>query len=228
MNRKERLQYCKTCQKKEFDLKKGILCSITHDYADFIGTCPHYVLDESIQQLENYQTDQAELKKEKQEKRQKARTQKKDEKKTRKEKRSDKLRRDDLFLITGMGLITVFSIRLFSYMDYSYTRISNLLSILLVVFITSAISLLLRKKPHRHYRVFGDMKFKLLFSAFVSILNTLYLLVIYSDRLGIKSILNSLAFFLIVSIFLSMLSVSIVIPISLLFHKAPDSDVKTQ
>jgi len=46
MTREERLEFCRTCTKKGFDPKKGIVCSLTGDWATFNPTCPDYQRDE--------------------------------------------------------------------------------------------------------------------------------------------------------------------------------------
>jgi hypothetical protein len=111
MLRQERLKYCKTCQKREFDFNKGILCSITKDYADFEDSCLDYLIDEKIQILEAYKSEQDQIKK---------RKQKKVIRSKRRKRPPEKLQLNDLFLLIGSGLITLFFIRILYYMNFSY------------------------------------------------------------------------------------------------------------
>lgn len=46
MDRVEQLKYCTICKKRQFDIEKGVLCSLTGDYADFEGACPTYEFDQ--------------------------------------------------------------------------------------------------------------------------------------------------------------------------------------
>jgi len=39
MEREERLAYCKKCKKRKFSREKGLVCSITDEYATFDDTC---------------------------------------------------------------------------------------------------------------------------------------------------------------------------------------------
>lgn len=45
MNREKQLEYCKKCKSQEFDFKQGILCSLTHQKADFEEECPQFEID---------------------------------------------------------------------------------------------------------------------------------------------------------------------------------------
>lgn len=47
MTREEQLTYCKKCDNKEFDLKKGIICKLTGEIADFQDDCPDFTGDRS-------------------------------------------------------------------------------------------------------------------------------------------------------------------------------------
>ncbi len=46
MTRSERLELCKTCINRKLDLKRGLICKLTDDYADFEETCEEYIEDE--------------------------------------------------------------------------------------------------------------------------------------------------------------------------------------
>lgn len=48
MTRQEHLNYCSICTKRVYDKKKGILCSLTNEYANFEQKCPDYFYDTSI------------------------------------------------------------------------------------------------------------------------------------------------------------------------------------
>lgn len=45
MDRSHHLNFCKKCKNRSFDLKKGILCSLTNDYANFFNDCPSFIED---------------------------------------------------------------------------------------------------------------------------------------------------------------------------------------
>ncbi len=45
MDLRERLQYCKKCEKREFDRNVGIVCSLTKEKPSFQNTCDDYVMD---------------------------------------------------------------------------------------------------------------------------------------------------------------------------------------
>ena len=40
------LKFCKICKNRELDLKRGLLCKLTGEYADFSGRCVNYDYDE--------------------------------------------------------------------------------------------------------------------------------------------------------------------------------------
>ncbi len=47
MEREERLCYCKVCEFRKMDLKRGIVCQYTNEYADFEITCDKFSGDEA-------------------------------------------------------------------------------------------------------------------------------------------------------------------------------------
>lgn len=47
MNREKQLEYCKKCINQEFDIKQGIICSLTKQKADFENECKDFVIDKS-------------------------------------------------------------------------------------------------------------------------------------------------------------------------------------
>lgn len=42
MTREEHLEYCKVCTNRSFDSKRGVVCGITNNIADFDIECPEY------------------------------------------------------------------------------------------------------------------------------------------------------------------------------------------
>lgn len=46
MIRDEMLKFCKVCRNREVDLKRGMICKLTGEYADFSENCPNYDYDE--------------------------------------------------------------------------------------------------------------------------------------------------------------------------------------
>ena len=216
MNRQERLKFCKTCQKREFDFNKGILCGLTHEFADFEESCPDYEQDQKIQILETYKKDKNEEKlKLLQEKKEK----KKEKRKNRKKKKvriPEKISLSDIYLILGSSFLTVFFVRLFAYASF-YQSIINFNPVTLIsIFILFTTTLLLRKKESGKYKVFGDLKFKLIYSALFSLIYLLYTLIVMNDN---TYILALLILVFLASFILSLLSVIIVIPASLLTRK---------
>ncbi|MCZ4409481.1 hypothetical protein O3Q51_11720 [Cryomorphaceae bacterium 1068] len=45
-DRKHHLEYCAVCSNRLFSPQRGIICSLTDDYAKFKDTCPDYAEDE--------------------------------------------------------------------------------------------------------------------------------------------------------------------------------------
>ena len=50
MTREERLKFCSICKNRKIDLKKGLICSLTDEYADFEGECKNYIHDQKENQ----------------------------------------------------------------------------------------------------------------------------------------------------------------------------------
>ena len=46
MTRDEMLKFCKVCRNREVDLKRGMICKLTGEYADFSESYPNYDYDE--------------------------------------------------------------------------------------------------------------------------------------------------------------------------------------
>lgn len=42
MTREERLKFCSICKHQHMDMKRGIVCSLTNEYADFEENCEKY------------------------------------------------------------------------------------------------------------------------------------------------------------------------------------------
>lgn len=47
MDRTKQLEYCKKCTKQKFDLRQGIICSLTNQKADFESECEHFEIDKA-------------------------------------------------------------------------------------------------------------------------------------------------------------------------------------
>jgi hypothetical protein len=54
MDRKQRLVFCKICENKSFDSKKGIICALTNEQATFDGTCPDFKEDAKLLKAKAY------------------------------------------------------------------------------------------------------------------------------------------------------------------------------
>ncbi len=48
MDQKERLAICNNCINRKLDYEQGYVCKLTGRFADFEGTCKHYVLDHTV------------------------------------------------------------------------------------------------------------------------------------------------------------------------------------
>lgn len=46
LTKEEQIQYCLKCQKRAFDMKVGVICSLTNNRRTFISSCNDYVEDE--------------------------------------------------------------------------------------------------------------------------------------------------------------------------------------
>lgn len=45
MNRDEQLVFCKKCVNQKLDLQEGLICTLTNRKADFVGSCPDFIID---------------------------------------------------------------------------------------------------------------------------------------------------------------------------------------
>lgn len=52
MTREERLEFCLICFKSQRTMKKGLVCSITQEQADFEGDCINFELDPTAEKME--------------------------------------------------------------------------------------------------------------------------------------------------------------------------------
>ena len=230
MTRQERLNYCRNCSHREFDFHRGILCGITHQEADFESVCLHYLVDAQTKSLQSFRNSQNEaLRNELQEKKElkRRKREEKQERRIRQKKYPDKIQWSDIHLLAGIGLITLAIIRVIGYSDYTFsTRLTNTVSVYSVIMISAAAALLLRKKTHWRFRLFGDMKFKLLYAATITILLVVYHLVFQVTNIQLQFLSTISIFFLI--FFITLLSVVFVIPLNLVFRKIFKYDDKAE
>lgn len=199
MTRQEQLKYCSTCQLKKFNPQKGIICSLTDDIANFEDTCPDYLVDEKIIALERYKKESIGVKK----------------KKKKKARIPEKFTSHDFYLLTAISLITVFFLRLMVYSEFTYEHRNFSVYLYLLVFTSISVALLLRKKELKRYAVFGDLKFKIVFSVLLTILNVVYIIIVYGRFYYV--ILTGLSF-LIITFLLSILSIIVVKPVFFLYR----------
>ncbi|MBN2485550.1 MAG: hypothetical protein JXB34_06225 [Bacteroidales bacterium] len=203
MTRQEQLKYCKTCQNRGFNTRKGIICGLTGDIAGFDVHCPHYQIDERAQSLERYIKENAPLPKPVKMKKQKT-------------KQSAKLSRNETVVLIGLALLAAFVFRLSIYIKYSYES-KNITSFLCVVlFVFTALAFLLRKKAFKTFSITSSLMYNLLFAAFFSLINLIYMLLVYP--FFYKMLL--LPFLIVILSFaLGVLSYIIVIPPGILLSK---------
>lgn len=53
MTREEQLKFCQVCKRRQMDMRQGLLCGLTHEKADFDGTCANYQQDEKAAEKHN-------------------------------------------------------------------------------------------------------------------------------------------------------------------------------
>lgn len=46
MTREEHLKFCSICKKRQMDIQRGVVCSLTNEYADFEEKCTDFEVDE--------------------------------------------------------------------------------------------------------------------------------------------------------------------------------------
>lgn len=161
MTRQEQLKFCKTCLKRRFNPKKGVVCSLTDEIADFDVTCDKYERDNNVIIQEPIEKTIPKKKEKKQ--------------KSKREKSPEKITKDDLFLILGIALTALFIIRLVYYITLGYHSVRNFIIYIIVLLISISTALLWRNKQEKGFRFFGDIKFKLLFTLFFTAFHLIYL-----------------------------------------------------
>ncbi len=62
MTRQEHLKFCKVCTKQKFDAKKGIICGLTSEIANFEGNCENFVKDQELSIKEEQKAEESRLK----------------------------------------------------------------------------------------------------------------------------------------------------------------------
>lgn len=62
MTREERLKFCSICKKRQMDMQRGLVCSLTNEYATFDEKCTDFEADETA--IAKELTKQREYKKE--------------------------------------------------------------------------------------------------------------------------------------------------------------------
>jgi cation transport ATPase len=163
MTRQEQLKYCKTCLKRRFNPKKGVVCSLTDEIAGFDVTCDNYEQDVNVVLQDPIEKAKPKIKEKKQ--------------KPKRKKIPEKITKDDLFLILGIALAALFIIRLVYYFSLGYHSIRDFIIYFIVLLISISIALLWRKKYENGFRFFGDMKFKLLFTIIFTVFHLIYLII---------------------------------------------------
>ena len=163
MTRQEQLRYCKTCLKRHFDPRRGIVCTLTDEKAAFDAACPNYDRDEAVQLAQDTSSNQ-------------------ERKRTKVHKPvsitpkvKEKITKDDLYLILGFSLINTFLVRLAFYYTLSSNSAVFNTSLLIFTFLLSSIAIFFRRKNNRGNKLFSDIKFKLIYTSFL-----VFLLMIYS------------------------------------------------
>ena len=207
MTRKEQLEFCKICQKQKFDLKKGIVCSITNEQATFENECPNFELDDKIKALETYKKDIEIEKKQKQSK---------PKIKKYKIRIKEQFIEEDWFLLLGFALLGTFMMRLIIYANFNYSSSGISLYFYLVVFIVTIVAVLIRKSKQDRNWFFSDIKFKLLLASLVAVFNLIYVLTIYGND---GYLLSQFIVLVVIFALLSVLSSLLIIPINFIIKK---------
>jgi hypothetical protein len=95
---------------------------------------------------------------------------------------TESLTKEDFFLVFASAIFTTFLIRLSIYANFSYNNAKISLIYFVIVIVSFSITLLLRKRTYYYFKIFKDMKFKLMYSAIVSVLNSFYVMIVF-DRM---------------------------------------------
>lgn len=207
MTRKERLEFCKICQKQKFDFKRGIVCSLTNEHADFEKECPSFVLNEKIKALDAYKKDIEESKKEKN------KIKKVKEKKIR---IKEHFLKEDWMLLVGFALLASFIIRLILYTQFNYVGNGINQYFNMVVFIACIVAVFFRKSKQDRNWFFSDIKFKILLASLITVINLIYVWIIYSHN---GYLIRQFIILLIMSWLFSFLSSILIIPINAIIKK---------
>ena len=203
MTRQERLEFCKVCQHKKFNPKRGIICGITNDIATFEDSCNNYMVDEQITALENFRKEKQEEKNRKKEK-------------IKKQKIKEKITRKDLHLIIGSSLFATFLIRLVTYSKYLYGTLHISYYYLVIIYSVFIISQLIKNRNSKRITFFQDFKFKTLFSVTIALINLIYVVVVLPKSYNLYKI--SISIF-VISFIVCNLSYILVMPLNLIKNK---------
>lgn len=207
MTRKERLEFCKVCQKKNFDAKRGIVCSLTNEYADFEAECANFELDEKIKALDSFKKDIEDSKKQKRIK---------TKVKQKKIRVKEQFTVNDWLLLAGFALLATFIIRLIFYANFTYRGSGLSLHFVLVVLVACIMAVFFRKSQQDRNWFFSDIKFKLLLSSSIPILNFIYIWIIFGSN---GNLLRQFIILVTLSIIISVISAIVIIPIHNIIKK---------
>ena len=58
MTREEQLKLCTVCKNRKVDLERGLVCSLTNEYAAFEGECKDYVFDQEESERKEKQAEE--------------------------------------------------------------------------------------------------------------------------------------------------------------------------
>ena len=53
MKREDQVKICSNCTLRKMNFKRGLLCGLTDEFADFEDSCPDFIKEERIVQKEN-------------------------------------------------------------------------------------------------------------------------------------------------------------------------------
>ena len=207
MDRQEHLKFCRICLNRQFDINKGIICKLTNNIADFENYCDHFLKDESIWIKETIE----EKSKKSQRKEKKIRNEFKSKKRIK-----EKLTTEDLYLLLATSVPTILMLRLMNYIISDRARPNIIYATALLFLVSFTVTILLRKKEIKQYRILGDLKFKLMFAVLLTILNGIYVAVVFAN---FHHFLAVLFYIFLVSGLVNLLSFVVVIPTSYFLKK---------
>lgn len=197
MNRTDQIKFCKVCMNGDFDFSRGIICRKTNDKADFNDECPDFRL-KANELYPVFQEEMTEVT----------------------EQRPlfpwVKFTANDRWLLASVIGGMTFFLRMITYSELLTYWIRNLFW-LFVLFNGNTIGLILKKRTDYTYTFFGDLKFRIYVATGISLLNSLYILLIenrnWYQTIGIALLLFSM------SLMMSFLSNMAAIPISGFIHR---------